>query len=129
MHVLYNMIHILIKIFPIAPFSSPTDVQLVEASHTQISFNWSHISSHCPSLQYHIMASNCGDCPSTTTTNMATCTGNYTQLTSDNPCSFALRTVVCDGVVGDFSDAVNVPTVGPGTGLTDSKASSDSYGL
>ena len=50
-------------------------------------------------------------------------------LTSDHPCSFAVRLTVCNGIVGDFSDAINVPMVGTGTGPTESKASSDSYGL
>ena len=111
----------------IAPFPPPTDVQLVEANHTKIRFNWSHVSTHCPSLQYHIMASNCGECPSTTTTNMVTCTGNYTQLTSDCPCSIPVRTAVCNGTVGDISIAVNVPEIGAGLGSTDK--SSNSYGL
>jgi hypothetical protein len=75
------------------------------------------------------MADNCANCPSTTTTNVVTCTGDYTQLTSDHPCSFAVRSAVCNGIVGDFSDAVDVPTVEAGTGSTDSKISSDSYGL
>ena len=60
------------------------------------------------------MADNCGECPNATTTNMATCNCTadiYTQLTSDRQCSFAIRSAVCDGMVGDFSDAVNVPTV------------------
>ena len=57
------------------------------------------------------MADNCGECPNATITNMATCTEDYTQLISDRQCSFALRTAVCDGVVGDFSDAVNVTIV------------------
>jgi hypothetical protein len=82
-----------------------------------------HASSHCPSLQYHIMADNCGECPSTTTTNMATCTGDYTQLSSDHPCSFAVRKAVCNGTIGDVSDAVTVAMPGADTGPTDSKAS------
>jgi hypothetical protein len=59
------------------------------------------------------MATNCGECPSTTTTNMATCTGDYTQLTSDQPCSFAIRSAVCNGTIGDVNIivTVDVPTV------------------
>jgi hypothetical protein len=33
------------------------------------------------------------------------------QLTSDNPCSFAVRTAVCHGTIGDVSDPVNVPPI------------------
>ena len=54
------------------------------------------------------MSDNCGVCPTTTTTNMAICTGNYTQLISDRPCSFAVRTAVCNGIVGDISIAITV---------------------
>ena len=75
------------------------------------------------------MSDNCGECPSATTTNMVTCTGDYTHLTSDHQCSFAIRSAVCDGIVGDFSNAVNVPMIGAGTGPNDSKESSHSYGL
>jgi hypothetical protein len=58
------------------------------------------------------MATNCGDClNTTTTTNVITCSGNYTHLTSDHPCSFAVRSAVCNGTVGDVSDAINVPKV------------------
>ena len=55
------------------------------------------------------MSDNCGECPNATTTNMATCTGDYTHLTSDidHSCSFAVRTVVCNGTVG-YSIAINV---------------------
>ena len=73
------------------------------------------------------MASNCGDCPSTITTNMVTCTGNYTQLNSDDPCSFAVRTSLCNGTLGDISMAVDVSDIGAGLGFTDK--SSNSYGL
>ena len=74
------------------------------------------------------MVDNCGECPNATTTNMATCTGDYCNihLTSDHQCSFVVRSAVCNGIVGDFSNAVNI---GAGTGPNDSKESSDSYGL
>ena len=46
---------------------------------------------------------------------MVTCSGNYTQLMSDNLCSFALGTDVCNGTVGDISIALNVFTHPAGT--------------
>ena len=76
-----------------------------------MSFNWSHVASKCLSLQYHFSATNCGECPNATTTNMATCTGNYSHPTSHHACSFAVRTAVCNGIVGDFRDAIGVPTI------------------
>ena len=92
----------------IEPFPPLTDFQLMEANHTHLSFNWTQVSLNCPSLQY-IVASNCGNCPSTTN-NKVTCTGNYTQLiNTDCQCSFTVQTVVCnDSIVGDISTAINV---------------------
>ena len=57
------------------------------------------------------MASNCGDCPSTTRSNMVTCNGNYSQHMSDHQCSFAVQTVVCDDLVGDVNDSIATVTV------------------
>ena len=59
------------------------------------------------------MASNCGQCPHTTTNNVVTCSGNYvyTQLLHDRQCSFAVQAVVCDDIVGDKINAVLVPRV------------------
>ena len=97
---------------PLAP-PRASDLQLVEANNTHLRFSWSPVSLCCPSIQYHIVASNqCGECPTTTTANTVTCSGNYTQLTSDHPCSFAVRTVVCDDLIGDVSIAVTVPIEG-----------------
>ena len=111
------------------PFPPPTDIQLVEANHTHLSFNWSPVSLSCPSIQYHIVACNCGECPVTTRSNMVTCNGNYSQQTSDHQCSFAVQTVVCDDLVGDVSIAVTVPIIRADIEPTDSKASSlNSYG-
>ena len=43
---------------------------------------------------------------------MVTCSGNYTQLTRDTPRSFAVQTVVCDGLNGDLRITVTVPISG-----------------
>lgn len=93
------------------PFPPPTDVQLLEANHTHLSFNWSLVLLNCPSVQYHIVASNCGECPNTTTSNEVICTGNYVQnlIISRHQCSFAVQASVCnDSIVGDISTAVHV---------------------
>ena len=108
------------------PFPPPTDVKLVEANHTHLKFAWNHVSSHCPSIQYHIMASNnCGECPATTHSNMVTCNGNYSQLMhDDHSCLFTVGTVVCNGIVETISIAVTVPMIGTRKGLTNIKTSS-----
>ena len=68
------------------------------------------------------MASNCGQCPHTTTNNVVTCNGNYTHLLNDWQCSFAVQTVVCDDIVGDISMAGAVNMTGPGMGFTGNKS-------
>jgi hypothetical protein len=60
------------------------------------------------------MAFNCGECPNSTTTNMITCSGDYAQLTSDHPCSFAVGTAVCNGTAVDVSITVTVDVHVPG---------------
>lgn len=107
----------------IEPFPPPTDFQLMEANHTHLSFNWTQVSLNCQSLQY-IVASNCGECPSTTD-NKVTCTGNYTQLiNTDSQCSFTVQTVVCnDSIVGDISTAINVTMTELGIRSTSNRSS------
>ena len=103
-------------------FPPPTDVKLVEANHTYLKFTWNHVSSHCPSIQYHIEASNCGECPVTTRRNMVTCNGNYSQLMhDDHSCLFTVGTVVCNDIIDNVSIAVTVPMIGA---PTNSKTSS-----
>ena len=84
------------------------NIKLIEGNLTHVSFNWSQISSQCPSIQYHIVASNCGECPDITINNKVTCTGKYTQLINSHQCSFAVQTIVCDEIIGDISTAINV---------------------
>ena len=68
-------------------------------------------------MNYNIEASNCGECPNTTISNMVTCSGDYTQLLNDRQCSFAVQTVVCDGIAGDISTAVKVTMTGSDSGI------------
>ena len=100
------------------PLPPPTDVKLVEANHTHFRFTWSHVSSCYPSIQYHIVASNCGECPATTHSNMLTCSRNHTQLTSDHSCSFAVGTAVCNDTVGNISITINIPTAPAGMDIS-----------
>ena len=98
------------------PFPPPADVQLVEENNTHLGFSWSQVSLNCPSVQYHIVASNCGECPDTTTTYEVICTGNYTQLINNRQCLFAVQAGVCnDSIVGDVSTPVNVAKNETGT--------------
>ena len=87
----------------------------MEENNTHFSFNWSQVPLNCPSIQYKIIVTeNCGECPNMTTmaSNKVTCTRNYTQLTNNHQCSFAVQTVVCDDIIGDVSSAVNLMITG-----------------
>ena len=98
----------------IEPFPPPTDVELVGNNVSHLTFSWNEVASNCPSIQYQIVASNCGACPNTTLINEATCTGSYTQLLTSQQCSFAVVTVVCDNITGDVSNSVYVPPADEG---------------
>ena len=92
----------------VAPLPPPTDVQLVEANNTHLSFNWTQVSLNCPSIEYHIMTSNCGKCPTATPHHAVTCSGNYTWHMNDQKCVFAIQTVVCNNIIGP---AVNISII------------------
>ena len=96
----------------------------MEENNTHLSFIWSQVPLNCPSIQYKIIVTeNCGECPNTTTSNKVTCTRNYTQLTNNHQCSFAVQTVVCDDIIGDFSSVVNVTMTASGIRSTNNKSS------
>ena len=67
------------------PGSSSTDSDL-------ITFKWSQMPLDCRIIHYKILASNCGNCPSTTTSTAVTCIGAQTD---GGVCRFAVQTVVC----------------------------------
>lgn len=91
---------------------SPNDVNLIEESPSSnyITFNWSEVTSSCPGLFYrtNIISQNCHSiiiCPIIKTPDTTvTCTMSYvTDPNNFSSCEFAVQTVVCDGIAGDFS--------------------------
>ena len=84
----------------------------MDANSSQFTFQWSKslVSSDCPAARYLIAASNCGHCLNVTNLTTATCT--YTQLSVDSvegqQCIFAVRSIVCDDVIGNESRSVSV---------------------
>jgi hypothetical protein len=64
-------------------------------------FNWNPISTHCPAIQYKIIASNCGNCPTITNHTTVTCTN---VPIDGSMCTFAVQSVVCGNVSGNMSD-------------------------
>ena len=69
-----------------------------------LTFDWSPVAPDCHTLHYNILSSNCGSCSTTTTNTTVTCTD---VPTDGSMCTFAVQTVVCGNIVGNFSDSVN----------------------
>ena len=79
----------------------------MDADSTQLTFQWSSVSSDCPAIQYHIMSDSCGDCgPNLTNQTQAMC---YRPSTDNQTnCTFALETVVCNNITGQGSTSISV---------------------
>ena len=67
-------------------------------------FSWNEVITGCEAVQYRIVASNCGRCPTTTAHTTAVCTDIPA---NSNICTFAIQTIVCDGVAGNVSDPIH----------------------
>ena len=92
------------------PFSPPNKLYISSAdfSSRELTFKWSPVAPDCPAIHYNISASNCGSCPTTTNHTTVTCTD---VPTVGSVCTFAVQTVVCGNVTGNYSSPVEVTTV------------------
>ena len=72
----------------------PHDVRLSHINRHQLTLNWSSVYEDCPALHYNVSATNCGECPSITYSNSATC--NITSLILPQVCIVVIRAVVCN---------------------------------
>ena len=89
----------------IAPSEPPETLYMSNADlvSRKLTFNWS---TDCPAmLHYNIRASNCGSCPTTTNHTNVTCTNVQT---NGSLCTFAVQSVVCGSITGQFSSPVRV---------------------
>ena len=91
------------------PFPPPNDIQLVQISAEQLEFNWSAPTVDCPGLSYCI-ESNCGMCSNYTNSTYTTCFINQ-DATTINMCNFAVGTIICDSIVGNLSNPLNIQFV------------------
>ena len=82
-------------------YPSPGNVELANASPEGVIFTWNPIAPVCPSIQYHINASNCGKCPTETTATLAFC--NLQLSTERRICEFSVQSITC-GTVGNQSN-------------------------
>jgi hypothetical protein len=92
----------------IGPVLSPKGISLryyVDLHSQQLTFTWSPIASDCPAIHYNILASNCGDCPTTTNYTNVTCNN---VPTDGNTCIFAVQTVFCTNITSNQSNSVTI---------------------
>ena len=87
------------------PYPPPSDVHLLDINSTHLTFHWSPVSSNCNAVHYCITSSNCGHCPNRVNSTSVTCSGPFI---NDQLCTFAVQTVVCDNVVGNESNRIQV---------------------
>ena len=100
---------IVIDLHTIDPLPPPTDVQLIHVKPNQLTFNWSSVQPGCSTLQYSI-ESNCGTCinhQQTMLTSSALCSFEL-PVNSNDMCSFAIRSTICDSITGTLSTPVRV---------------------
>lgn len=77
------------------PFPPPEPISLTRVNATEMVFSWNQTQSYCPSLQYNIISTNCGNCPDTTNFTSVTC---FDFPTSDSAtvCTIMVQAVICN---------------------------------
>ena len=81
----------------------------MEINSTHMTFNWSPVFSTCNAIHYHVTPSNCGHCANVTNSTTVTCHSNIGPFRNNQQlCRFAVRSVVCDNIVGDENRRVQV---------------------
>ena len=86
------------------PVPPPNEITLSLDHPGWLIFSWDEVVTGCEVVQYRIVASNCGSCPATTAYTTVVCT-NIPK--NSDICTFAVQTIVCDGVTGNVSDPVH----------------------
>ena len=97
------------------PLPPPDCVYLDDINETHLSFHWSPVQSrddgyNCSNIVYKIIATNCGECPRSSTSLSVSCT-NIT-IIGGEVCSFAIATEICGNITGDKSDSILISLEG-----------------
>ena len=86
-------------------YPPPSFVHISDLNRSHLIFSWRAPVRNCPSLSYKILATNCGDCPSSTnTTNTSCMIGTVTEI----ECIFTLKTIVCGNILSNESYSLKV---------------------
>lgn len=86
------------------PFLPPENIHLADIKPGKLTFSWTPIALLCSELTYEIL-SDCGECPTATNSTFVSCTIESSQPTN---CTFAVRSIVCGGIAGSWSNAIKV---------------------
>ena len=78
----------------------------------QLVFTWNEVTSHCPSIQYVITATNCGVCPCVTKNTTISCLYFNISTKVNFKCMLAVQTEVCGSILGEMSDYSLVNLIG-----------------
>ena len=89
------------------PFLSSPDklyISKVGFHSNRLTFYWNSTVTDCSTVQYKILASNCGSCPTATNHTTVTCT----DVPNNDVCVFMVSTVVCENIITNQSGVINV---------------------
>ena len=84
--------------------SPPKNVHLLDVSPEVLVFSWTPVPLNYSALRYEIQSS-CGECPTFTNSTSVTC---IIQKPLDRMCGFAVRSVVCNNMVGGWSNEIEI---------------------
>ena len=86
--------------------SPPDNISLSGASPSKLVFEWSSVTHDCSALNYNIMTSTgCGTCPTSASSNTATCSIHRLQPNEVRLCSFRVQAVLCNSTSGQLGNA------------------------
>ena len=83
----------------------PSNIHLDSVSSRQLNFGWSLIDGNCPGIVYHINATQCGQCPSSTNETFISC---IAENTNDDICLFTVQSEVCGHISSSHGELVKV---------------------
>ena len=85
-----------------APPPAPGSIELSHITNGHMTFIWEPINRSCPAVSYLVNASDCGECPSVTTSANITC---YTgSLGREQVCAISVQTVLCGNIIGNHGE-------------------------
>ena len=82
------------------------NIEHVYLRQGSLTFKWNSLDGNNSATSYNILASNCGNCPTTTNHTNVTCTD---VPTNDGVCNFTIQILVCENYVGSVYHTFPLP--------------------